>query len=223
MLDARLERRSSDRHVAAAGGAQPIHRIELEVVDRGLGGLLPRMVQVDSLPQGAALAGPVEGDDGNAKLGQWEQEVVELLDERIVSAGEEERAAFFALCLKSETRQMSARIRNGDALVAGDALHSESPVAREVVVEAVAHVAGGQIELRAVIVGGGVQVALLGFRLLGDLEPSRVPGIVVLDTRRNRAELLEPGRRRAVEQRPVERVVHARIGQQVQERHGYLR
>src|SRR5262249_28429549 len=140
------------------------------------------------------LARPVEGDDSNSKISQWQKEIVELLDERIVSAGEEERGAFFAFGLESEARQMSAGIRNLDALVTGDVFHSESPVAGEVVVEPIAYVAGRQIELRAVIVRSGVQVPLLGFRLFGDLKPSRVPRIIVLDTRRNGAQLFEARR-----------------------------
>jgi hypothetical protein len=142
------------------------------------------MIQIDTLPQGAALARPIEGDDGNSKLGQWQKKVIELLDERIVSAGEDERAPFCALCLESEAWQISAGIRNCDALVTRDTFHSESPVSREVVVEPVAHVASGQIELRAVIVRGSVQPALLGFCLFGDLKPNRVPGIIVFDARR---------------------------------------
>src|SRR5262249_21402864 len=153
------------RHVTAAGSTQPINRIKLEVIDRGLGRLLPRVVHIDSLPQGAALARSVKGDDGNSKLGEWEQEVLKLVDERMESAGEEECTALFAFGLESEAGQMPSGIRNGDALVTSDTFHSESPISREVIVEPVAHVAGGQIELRAVIVGGGVQIPLLGFGL----------------------------------------------------------
>ena len=185
MLDPRLERSRPDRHVAAAGSAQPVHRVELEVIDRRLRRLLPRVVQIDSLPQGAALSGPVEGDDRYAKLGQRKKEVVELLDEQIVSAGEDERTAFLALCLKSEARQMSARIWNCDPLVTRDTFHSKSPVSREVVIEPVAHVAGGQIELRAVIVRSSIELSLFGLRPLGEPEPGRVPGVVILDPRRN--------------------------------------
>src|SRR5262245_49321553 len=101
------------------------------------------MVHVDSLPQSAALAGPVESDDGHSKFGQRQKEVVELLDEGIVSAREEHRTAFRAFCLESEARQMTAGIRNCDALVTGGPLHSESPVSREIVVEPVSHVASG--------------------------------------------------------------------------------
>src|SRR6185312_6651018 len=138
------------------------------------------MIQIDSLPQGTALAGPVEGDNSHSELGEWKKEVIELLDERIVSAGEEERGAFFALRLEPEARQMSAGIRNLDALVTGDIFHSESPVSGEVVVEPVSHVARRQIELRTVIVRGGVQVPLLGLCFFGDLKPDRVPGIIIL-------------------------------------------
>src|SRR5689334_13409900 len=191
MLDAGLERGRADRHVAAAGSAEPIDCIKAEVIDRRLGRLLPGMIEINALPQCAALAGPVEGDDGNAEIGQWQKEVVELLNERVVSAGEDERAALLAFGLQPETGQMSARIRNCDALVAGDTSHAERPIPRKVVVKSVAHIAGRQIELGAVIIGGGVEMSLLALRLLGNLKPHRVPGIVVLDTRRDGGEFLE--------------------------------
>src|SRR5262245_50048732 len=101
------------------------------------------MVHVDPLAQGAALAGSVKSDDGNSKFGQRKKKVIELLDERIVAAREEERAAFFAFCLEPEAGQMTAGIRNCDALITSDTFHSERPVSREVVVKPVAHVAGG--------------------------------------------------------------------------------
>src|ERR1700761_6979860 len=105
MLDARLECRSTDRHIAAAGGTEPIDRLQAEVIDRRLGRLLPRVIEEDSLSEGAALARPVECNDGDAEVGHRQQEVVELLDERIVSAGEDERAALLALCLQPEARK----------------------------------------------------------------------------------------------------------------------
>src|ERR1700691_658713 len=194
MLDTRFERCRANRHVAAARGTEPIHGVKLEVIDRRLGWLFPGVIHIDSLPQRSALARPVEGDDGNSKLSQRKKEVIELLDERIVSAGEDEGAALFALCLDSEARQMSAGIRNFDALVASNIFHSESPVSRKVVIEPVTHVAGRQIELRAMVVRGGVQVTLLGFRLFGDLKPDRVPGIIILDTRCNGTKLFEARR-----------------------------
>jgi hypothetical protein len=196
--------------------------VRAQVVDRRLGRFLPRIIQIDALSQGAALTWPVEGDDSDPELGQREKEVVELLDERIVSASENERAAFFAFRLKSEARQVSARIGNGDALVTGDTSHSERPVSGEVVIEPIAHVAGRQIELCAVVVRGGIQPAFFGLSFFRNLEPDRVPGIVVLDARCDGAELLEPRGRCPVEQWTVERVVHAHIGQHVQKRHRCL-
>ena len=85
-------------------------------------------------------------------------------------------------------------IRDCDALVTGDTSHAEGPIACEVVVEAVAHVASGQIELCPVIIRSGIQPALLGFCFFGDLKPNRVPGIIVLDAWCNGAELLEARR-----------------------------
>src|SRR5262249_17075931 len=105
-----------------------------------------------------------------------------------------ERAAFLAFRLQPEARQMSSGIGNCDALVTGHTSHSESPVSREVVVETVAHVAGRQVEFGAVVVGGSIQVTLLDFRLFGDLKPDRVPGIVILDARRDGGEFLEARR-----------------------------
>src|SRR5207248_191304 len=81
VLDTRFERSRADRHITAAGGTEPIHSVKIEVIDRRLGWLFPGMIHVDSLPQGTALARPVEGDDGNSKLGQRKKEIVELLDE----------------------------------------------------------------------------------------------------------------------------------------------
>src|SRR5262245_8070108 len=69
------------------------------------------------------------------------------------------------------------------------------------------------------VIRGGIGPPLLSFRLFGDLEPNFVPGIVVLDAGRDSTELLEPRRRGAIEQRPVECVVHAQIGQHVHKRH----
>src|SRR5262245_65758680 len=115
------------------------------------------MVHVDSLPQSAALAGPVERDDGHSKFGQRQKKVIELLDERIVSAREKERTAFLAFCLESEARQLTAGIRDCDALVTGHPFHSQSRVSREIVAEPVSHVATGQIERSAVRVACGVQ------------------------------------------------------------------
>jgi len=109
MLDAGLERGRADRHVTAAGGTEPIDRLETEVIDRRLGRLLPGVIQVDPLPKRATLAGPVEGDDGDSKIGQRQQEVIELLDERVVAAGEDERAALLTFCLQSEARQLRAK------------------------------------------------------------------------------------------------------------------
>src|SRR5262245_50837295 len=177
------------------------------------------MIHIDSLPQRATLARPVEGDHRNSEFGEWEQEIIELLHERVVSASEYEGAALFTFRLKPEAWQSSAGIRDCDALITGDTSHSEGPIAGEVVVEAVAHVTSGQIELSAVIVGGGVQPALLGLRFFGNLKPDRVPGSVVLDPRCNGAKLLQARGRGPIEQRPVERVVHAHIGQYLHECH----
>ncbi|HEX4991516.1 MAG TPA: hypothetical protein VFW91_22270, partial [Candidatus Binatia bacterium] len=96
---------------------------------------------------------------------------------------------------------------------AADTLHSKSPIAREVIVEAVADFAGGKIELRAVVVRGGIDPPLFCFCALGESQPDSVPAFVIFDLRRNRANFLDPSRRRAIEQWPAERVIHPRIGQ----------
>ena len=219
MLDPRLECRCSNRQIASARRAKPVDSVELEVVEHRLGRLLPRVLEVDPLTQSAALPGSVESDDCEAQLGQRQQECVELFDERIVAAVEHERASLLALRLYSKSRQVSARIRNLDAFVPGDPLHSKRPVTREVVVESVADIAGGKIELRTVVVRGGIKPPLFGFRALCESHPDSVPAFVVLDLWRDSADLLDPRLRRTVEQGPVEGVVHARVGQHVEVRH----
>ena len=194
MLDPRLERGRADRHVAAAGSPQPVHCIELKVIEDRLGRLLPRMIQIDALPQGTALSRAVKGNHGDAEFGQRQQKGIELLDERVVPAREDEHTALLTLCPKSEPRQFSAGIWNRDGLVTSDTFHSKSPRSREVIVESVAHFAGRQIELRAVVVGGGVQPPLLGFRAFGKSQPSCMPAIVVFDLGCDGSDLLETGR-----------------------------
>ena len=54
--------------------------------------------------------------------------------------------------LHAKSRQVPAWIGDRDALVPCNIFHSAGPVAREVVVEAVSDLAGGEIELRAVVV-----------------------------------------------------------------------
>ena len=92
------------------------------------------MLEVDALPERSPLAWAVEADDGETQLGQREEERVELLDEGIVAAVKDEGAALLSLPRQAESRQMSAWVRNLDALVSGDTLHAERPVAGEIVV-----------------------------------------------------------------------------------------
>jgi hypothetical protein len=161
------------------------------------------------------LAGPVEPDDGYSDLGQRKKEVVKFFHKRIVSAGEDERAPFLPFGLQPKTREMSARVRNLDVLVSGDPFHSERPRPRKVIVEGVANIPGGQIKLGAVIVGRCVQPPLLRLGSLREPKPRRVPAVVILDRRRNSADLLQAGRRGAIQQRPVQRVVHSGIRKKV--------
>ena len=92
VLDPRLERGCPDRKIAAAGSAQPVDGVELEVVEHRLGRFLPGVFEVDSLPQRSALTWAIESDHGKAEIGQRQQERVELFNERIVAAVEDERA-----------------------------------------------------------------------------------------------------------------------------------
>ena len=121
--------------------------------------------------------------------------------------------------LKSEARKMAGCIWNRDAFVVDDTFHAKCPISREVVIKSVTHVAGGEIKLRHMIVRGRIQPSFLGFRLFGEPEPGRVPALVVLDLGRDATDLLEAGGRSTVQLRPVQRVVHARIGQQMHEGH----
>src|SRR5205814_4300182 len=89
VLDPRLERSRPDREIAAAGSAQPVDGIELEVVQHRLGRLLPGMFEVDALSQRSALTWAIESDHRKAEIGQRQQERVELFDERIVAAVED--------------------------------------------------------------------------------------------------------------------------------------
>ena len=75
------------------------------------------MLEVDALPQRAALSRAVEADHGEAEIGQRQQKRVELLDERIVAAMEDEGAELLPLRLQAKARQVPARIGNRDALV----------------------------------------------------------------------------------------------------------
>src|SRR5207247_105897 len=168
--------------------------VDLKVIEYRLGRLFPRMIQIDALPQGTALSRAVKGNHGDAELGQRQQKGIELLDERVVSPREDEHAALLTPGLKSEPRQRSAWIWNRDVLVTGDTLHSSSPRSRKVIVESVAHVASRQIELRAVVVGGGVQPPLLGLRAFGKSQPGCMPAIVVFDLGYDATDLLETGR-----------------------------
>jgi hypothetical protein len=63
---------------------------------------------------------------------------------------------------------VSAWVGNLNPFVPRDALYSESPVAREVVVKSVADLTGGKIKLRAVVVRGGIEPPLFGFGALGE-------------------------------------------------------
>ena len=102
MLDARLEGCGAHRQIAAAGRTEPVDGIEVEIVEHRLGGLLPFRLEEDALPQRAALSRPVEADHGEAEFGERQQEGVELLDEGIVAAVEDEGADLLALRLQAE-------------------------------------------------------------------------------------------------------------------------
>jgi hypothetical protein len=56
------------------------------------------------------------------------------------------------------------------------------------------------------VIRSGIEPPLFGFRALGESQPNRVPAVVIFNLRRHRANLVKPGRRGAIEQRPVERV-----------------
>jgi hypothetical protein len=188
VLNTRFESGRADRHVVTARGTEPIDGIEIEVVKHCLGRLLPGVIQINALSQGTALPGTIEGDDGEAKVGERKQEGVKLFHERIVAAVKYERRKLLAFRLKAETRHVTARVRYGDTLISGDALHGPRPVACEIVVELVTSISGGKIELRPMVVGCRVRPALFGFGTLGDFEPHGVPGLVVFCTSRDRAE-----------------------------------
>src|SRR5271166_2343419 len=106
--------------------------VEPEVVEYFFCRLLPSVFEIDAAPQGAALSWTVEPDDVEAEFGKRQQERIKLFNKRIIAAVENEGASLFALRLQTKSRQMTAGIGNFDALVSGDALHRQRPVAREV-------------------------------------------------------------------------------------------
>src|SRR5215471_15053196 len=56
VLDTRFEGCGTDREISAAGGAEPIHGVELEIVKQRLRRLLPGMFEVDALTKRTTLA-----------------------------------------------------------------------------------------------------------------------------------------------------------------------
>jgi hypothetical protein len=220
-FDARIERGRPGREQPAAGRAEPRRVLDVEVVEHGLGGLLPLVGEVQPPAQRAALARPVEPDHDEPEIAQREEEWVELLDEPVVAAVEHERAQL-VVCRQPEARQGLAAEGHLDAFVVRDAGHSLGERAGEVVVEAVTDVAGRQIELGLVVVDGGVEPLLVGLGLLGELKIDRAPAVEIDDPRCHVAERGDAGGGAAIEQGAVGGVVQALVGQEPEVGHGPL-
>src|SRR6266536_2371357 len=86
VLDPRLERGRPDSEIAAAGSAQPVGGVELEIVEHRLGRLLPGVLEVDASSQRSTLPGAIESDHRKTEIGQRQQKTIEFFDEGIVAA-----------------------------------------------------------------------------------------------------------------------------------------
>ena len=94
-------------------------------------------------------------------------------------------------------------------------MHAAGESAGKVIVKAVSEVAGGKVEFGFVVVGGRVQPPCLGLSTLGQAQPYPIPTIEVLDLRGHRTDLFNSAGRVPVQQRTVERVVHALVGEEI--------
>src|ERR1700747_2358586 len=64
VLNTRFESGRADRQVATARSTEPIDGIKIEVIKHCFGWLLPSVIQINALSQGAALPWTIERDDG---------------------------------------------------------------------------------------------------------------------------------------------------------------
>src|SRR5215831_18783696 len=112
VLEPWLEGCRPKRQVSPTGGAEPVHFAQLEVVEHGLGESVPLMREKDALAERAPLARPVEAENGPAVIRRWLQKGVELFDERVVTAVENERGQFLAFSRQTKSRQMPTGIGN---------------------------------------------------------------------------------------------------------------
>jgi hypothetical protein len=220
VFDAGLEGRGAEAEVAAAGGPEPVNGVEFEVVEDGFSRLLPCVLEEDALAESAALAGAVEGNDGVAEVGEGLEEGVELFDEGVIAAVEDEGADLSAFGGETEAGEVAAGVGDFDGLVAGDALDGEGVGANEVVVVTVAEVARGEEELDLMVVGSGVGPALFGLGAFGGVEEGGGPGVDVFNFGGKCFRFCNARGGFAVSERAVHGVVHLNVGEDVEKSHG---
>lgn len=102
-------------------------------------------------------------------------------------------------------------MRDLDALVARHTFHALGERTRELVVQIIPQVAGREVELRLVVIVGGVDPALFLLCALRQIEPGLIPGIEVCQAWRDRASLFKALLGFPVGYSAIERIIHARI------------